>query len=139
MICSTTNSGYNLGKSLSLLYFLVRRLSEKLPTAYQRAPGYYFFFTSEGVKRLNDNDPPPEIVGTQVWALTDSNQSLSAPSGGFSLSHTPHFLIQASSPNQTRYKAWTKERGAVFAMMDVWSWEEMKKLMYVARLHSRTN
>ncbi|KAF6750792.1 hypothetical protein DFP72DRAFT_817259 [Ephemerocybe angulata] len=97
-----------IGKSIFLLYLLLHRLEQKLPTAIQFAADRYTIFDEKGASSvLSGEDLGEDERLSKCWALTDSNMNLTTPSGSF-LS-TPEFLIQMALPGSQR---WVKQTSA---------------------------
>ena len=66
---------------------------------------------------------PRGFPGT--WALVDSNEKLLHPRHEFTDMHSKFFVVQATSPQPVRWKAWKKHLSAAVAVMKPWSWEEL--------------
>lgn len=96
-------------------------------------------FYSEGKTRLlydghvylagtNVELPPSFIKKQMIWCLIDSDASLSPPPP-YLVSKKKDFIfpVQAASPNDVRYKIWTKELIPATFGMPLWSEEELKQ------------
>jgi len=60
-----------------------------------------------------------------AWALVDSNFREPTPRDEVASSESKFFVIQASSPQPSRWKEWSKQRNAPLAVMKAWTWEEL--------------
>ncbi|KAF9647700.1 hypothetical protein BDM02DRAFT_3129593 [Thelephora ganbajun] len=90
-----------IGKSIFLMWLLMRRLALRLPTALQTTESYAILFHEGGVSPLTlDNTvfytrlPYPS---NRVWALVDLNPDLQEPANLFK-HPTPFFVVGAISP-----------------------------------------
>ena len=95
-------------------------------TALQWSDARIFLFLDRNIVRVipkNTYLDPRAFPG--VWALVDSNAGLVQPRGELVDSHSKFFVIQATSPQPIRWKAWMKHLSAQFAVMRPWSWEEI--------------
>lgn len=110
-----------IGKSLFLYYILLYRIFHSKPTAFESTPQGIFFF-GETFKRLDKIDPEGY---PDAWALSDSNYKLMQPSESFTQPYSRFFLVQATSPQLTRWQGWPKYRDAEMVTMNLWSWEEI--------------
>jgi hypothetical protein len=104
-----------LGKSTFLLYLLLHRLENRLPTAVQFGPTYYIIFDKQGVA-VRSLDVEDLRLG-ECWALTDSNDQVLQPCPAFK--SLAKFVILASSPKPKRWKEWKKQTGAPFIISDL--------------------
>jgi len=95
-----------LGKSTFLLYLLLHRLENRLPTAVQFGAKYYFIFDEQGaiVHSLSDEDERLK----KCWALTDSNNYVAQPCAAFQIAKR---VILASPPEPERWRKWIKQAG----------------------------
>ncbi|KAI9462208.1 hypothetical protein HD554DRAFT_2289333 [Boletus coccyginus] len=117
-----------IGKTLFLVYLLVRRLGQQKPVAVQflNGKGFYALFKDTvSFHLLTDGSPLRE--NPSVWALCDSNQYVTIPDGLF-LSHVGVRVIQTTPPTASRWKEWSKQVGAQPYIMDIWSEEEVVQL-----------
>jgi hypothetical protein len=96
-----------LGKSTFLLYLLIHRLENRLPTAVQFDADYYIIFDEQGAKvnPLPDPDPDPRLE--ECWALADSNNYVLQPCSAFQA--VAERVILASSPKPERWREWIKQ------------------------------
>jgi hypothetical protein len=60
----------------------------------------------------------------QTWALVDSDVHMVEPRAEFINSRSKFFVVQASSPQPHRWKAWKKKLSADLCVMNPWSWTE---------------
>jgi hypothetical protein len=67
----------NLGKSTFLLYLLLRRLENRLPTAIQLGAERYFLFDQEGPTTYPLSAVPVRLEA--CWGLVDSNSQVTQP------------------------------------------------------------
>jgi hypothetical protein len=110
---------------------LVQRLLQRKPTALEDDDEWYLF-NDAGVKEYTKN--PYSVIpqlGREVWVLVDSNENVHKPSGIFTSKKCKAFIIQATSPRESRYYQWQKHRGAPIWTMDVWSRDELEFAMQV--------
>jgi hypothetical protein len=99
------------GKTYFLLFVLLQRLSEGLPTAVQYDNYTFILFTDQGpTDHLGDGvfDLP-----TGTWALSDSYTCSGEPCLAFQRSPADVFVVQTTSPKISRYKEWRKQRRGV--------------------------
>ncbi|KAI9572491.1 hypothetical protein HD554DRAFT_2168146 [Boletus coccyginus] len=123
------------GKTLFLVYFLVIRLGQRQAVALQFLNGrdFYALFKND-VEFHQLDDPEPLFESPSVWALCDSNQSVTTPSEIF-LNKRGHIrVIQTTSPEPSRWKEWSKQAGASPYVMDVFSDEEVVHLATLLEL-----
>ncbi|KAI0290640.1 hypothetical protein B0F90DRAFT_1784429 [Multifurca ochricompacta] len=113
-----------LGKTCFLLYLLFYCLSDGRPTALQIVPECFVLFTDSG----------PEVYShvsiklpDETLALADSNAENPLPCHSFLRASKKHdaFIVQTSSPDQRRYKAWSKEYHAPIYVMDCFTLTEL--------------
>ncbi|KAI0753426.1 hypothetical protein C8Q80DRAFT_1152126 [Daedaleopsis nitida] len=98
-----------IGKTTFLLYLLLDRLEQKLPTAIQFRPDHYVIFNGQGVTVNKATYTDPQL--DQCWALADSNSVVTQPCLGFLCQ--ARCIIQATSPNKTRWKSWSTQNWKV--------------------------
>lgn len=60
-----------------------------------------------------------------AWALVDSNVGLTHPREELVSTISNLFVVQSTSPQPSRWKEWSKQLGAVLAVMKAWSWMEL--------------
>jgi hypothetical protein len=104
-----------LGTSTFLLYLLLHRLENRLPTAVQFGSYHYFIFDEKGarVNSLLYDDPRLR----QCWALTDSNHNLLQPCEAFQ--NLAKRVILASRPKPERWREWIKQTGGYCIISDL--------------------
>ena len=115
-----------IGKTLFLLYVLVRRLQEKNTVALQINSNEFALFDERGV---NLHSSESGRVPKGAWALSDS---IGEHHGLCSAFERPSVhIIHTSSPASSRWKGWVKRLSADRYVMDVWSLKELRTLLYV--------
>ncbi|TPX32516.1 hypothetical protein SmJEL517_g04344 [Synchytrium microbalum] len=112
-----------IGKSIFLLYILIERLLDGLPTALQTELSCYHYFDHSGVVMNPPSRTCPSDIGNPTWALVDSNEKVATPCEGF-LGNDQVLMLQATSPKVERYREWTKQAAALLYYMNTWTWEE---------------
>jgi hypothetical protein len=108
-----------------LYFILLERILNGEPTAFQRNSARTFLLLGTDDVRMIPNDVwmnPREFPG--AWALVDSNIDLVQPRTVFSDARSQYFVVQATSPQPVRWKAWMKQLSASMAVMKSWTWEE---------------
>ncbi|KAI9568898.1 hypothetical protein HD554DRAFT_2190998 [Boletus coccyginus] len=101
------------------------RLGQKQPVALQFVDGCKFYALFKDNVEFHQLDNPVLLLRCPfVWALCDSNQSVTHPSSIF-LGKRNIRVIQTTSPNPSRWKEWSKQAGAWPYVMDIFSNEEM--------------
>jgi hypothetical protein len=93
-----------------LYVLLVLRLQACRPTIYQSRKTRLYYFTEDGVFRLDPSgsfDPTDFQVSPSTWCLIDSNQELSTVP--VFIQDLNLFIVQSSSPRQDRLE-WTKKQ-----------------------------
>ncbi|KAF9228951.1 hypothetical protein BS17DRAFT_215610 [Gyrodon lividus] len=115
-----------IGKTYFLAYALIERLRKKHPVAFELDQNRYALFTGADVTIHSSHSRTP-LEKSDLWALSDSNQFSIIPAWAFQM--TPGVRVfQATSPNSSRWKEWSKQHGAEPYIMDVWSTEETADL-----------
>jgi hypothetical protein len=118
------------GKTLFLIYSLVRRLGEKQAVALQFLDGTYFYALFKDTVTVHSlDDALPLYECPTLWALCDSNDDVESPDSIFKRQRGRFRIIQTTPPRASRYKEWSKQVGAMPYLMDIWSDEE---LVYLA-------
>ncbi|THH19354.1 hypothetical protein EUX98_g8795 [Antrodiella citrinella] len=100
------------GKSLFLIFLLLHRLQNRLPTAIQLVDDVVCF----NDKGVAIHDPKEKIDLVGYWALSDSNSVNTTPSSTFIYSSA--FVIQATSRKRDRWKEWLKEVSGTVIMSE---------------------
>jgi hypothetical protein len=117
---------FRLEKTCFIFYALLRRLSAGFPTAFQVHVDRFFLFTSCGGSVHSTASSSASVIPAECWALADSNESIWQPCVAFLDSGA--WVIQASSPQPSRWKEWTKQRrplicdGLLFSRGDAHPW-----------------
>lgn len=130
-----------IGKSCFIAYAVVERLRKKQPVAVQilveSSDECYALFSEDGVKLYSGYAQEPLRFHKGIWALSDSNEGVTIPA--FALRKTPDVhVFQTTSPKRERWKEWTKQRGIMRYIMNLWSDEEISALAYVPKLRHYT-
>ncbi|KAF8522428.1 hypothetical protein BU17DRAFT_44645 [Hysterangium stoloniferum] len=114
-----------IGKTLFLLYLLVRRLQNQDPVALQIDANEFILFSEDGVSRHSGGAYSADDIPKGAWALSDSSDELQlGPCGAFQ--STRVHVIHTSSPSSRRWKDWVKRLTARRYIMDIWSLEELR-------------
>jgi hypothetical protein len=100
-----------LGKTYFMLFVLLQRLSEGLPTAVEADQDTFVLFTDQGPTDHPGRSAFDFPRGT--WALSDSNAGTIAPCYAFQRSLPDVFILQTTPPQVVRYKEWQKQRTKV--------------------------
>ncbi|KAH9172974.1 hypothetical protein EDB89DRAFT_1905677 [Lactarius sanguifluus] len=113
-----------IGKTCFLYYVLLRRLSEMEPVALER-PDFFILFHDGGVYRYPKADP--NFLPKSTWALTDSTGQTPEPCSAFQTvsKRREAWLIQTTSPEETRWRDWHKYCTADKFLMNPTSIEEI--------------
>lgn len=115
------NSG--IGKSVSLSYFLIRRLLEGRPTLF-RSVLFQFLYTRSCViwdnAEIEKELGKLKASGVEVWVLCDRIAPLAADRR---LTNTR--LIEATSMEVSAYEEWAKAHNPKRYFVDMWEWEEL--------------
>jgi hypothetical protein len=109
-----------------LYFLLVERILDGQPTAYQWSHTRVILMLNRHDVQIfpaNIRLDPRGFPGT--WALVDSNVGSVHPRDEFTDVHSKFFLVNASSPQPARWKAWKNQLSAATAVMKPWSWEEL--------------
>jgi hypothetical protein len=107
-----------------LFFVLFQHLSAGLPTVFQMFPDQFFLFTSQGASVLSSQTEAYHCLPAGTWALSDSNEVTTQPCNAF-LGSFAVWVVQASSPKEAQWKAWTKQRHASVYVMDCISADEL--------------
>ena len=115
-----------LGKSTFLFYVLISRILLAQKTAFQWSSSRTFFFNDRhDVRTFTQMDRIDPVGHPEMWALSDSNADVVTPRAEFTDARSQFFVVQATSPQPTRWKTWSKQLGANLAVMNPWSWQEI--------------
>ncbi|KAH9074287.1 hypothetical protein EDB83DRAFT_2657196 [Lactarius deliciosus] len=117
-----------IGKTFFLYYLLFRLLSEGTPVSLQLAP-YIFVFRDDGVYR-HSQEPEPGCIPTGTWALSDAGRLDHTPCNAFLYAAGRHtaWVIQTTSPLETKWKQWAKQYTADMFVMNGFSAAEITAL-----------
>lgn len=108
-----------------LSYILADRFLDALTTVYQLTEDVMVLCDSSGIRFINmqtflsDSIYQTLLNDSNIWALFDD-----APPDMI-LSNSRWFCIQASSPQQRKFKSWLKKYNPDLFYMEPWSWEEI--------------
>ncbi|VDB90049.1 unnamed protein product [Peniophora sp. CBMAI 1063] len=109
-----------IGKTMCMLYILLYRLHRKLPTAIEVRSGEFTIFDGQGCTTYTNQISASSAAHERLkacWALSDSNAHVTIPSISF-VSRAAR-VVQFTSPEEKRWKGWSKEWGAVLVIMDL--------------------
>ncbi|GBE89840.1 hypothetical protein SCP_1701650 [Sparassis crispa] len=132
-----------IGKTLFLVYALVKRLTEGQPTIFSTAPLKYYLFQNSGAYRFTSADMDGSTLRSAIldlhngvvpggnfteedagWILYDSNAA-QGPLIWDSEDFLPWKMVFSTLPKLSRYKEWVKQKNAVMYVMKPWSWSEI--------------
>ena len=122
---------HSTGKTFFLLCLLVHLLQERVPVALQIDAKNFVLFDSRGAHIYKTDSIDASAIPEGAWALSDSGDQLE-PCAAFR--HSDAHIVHTSSPTSHRWKEWVKQMSATRYIMDVWSSEELRGLLYVGRL-----
>jgi hypothetical protein len=117
------------GKTIFILYALLRRLEHCLPTAIQFTEEYFVLFDENGAWKYPSSLYYHRVIPSGSWALVNSGYRLTAP--GPALFSKDTVLVQTTSPAPRRWKEWKKQHSAKIYVMQLWDLEEIEILLYV--------
>ena len=130
----SAESNARSGKSLFLLWLLIRRLGLQLPTALQINRSYAILFHQGGVFEFTHLDwhPgydvlffPPDARPSRIWALFDSNPLLPEPASIFR--YFSAFFVVDAAPPCSHYTDWLSKVGYEEFYMKTWTFSEVIK------------
>lgn len=124
--CRAKLSGLLAGKTMFLRFALAKALGIKQTVAFCLGSKTFELFAEDGVHTLEysrDNIP------ANTLALCDSNTALTSPPVEFVDSSVGAYVIQATSPETTRWRDWTKYKTAAFWTMKPWLKSELVATM----------
>ncbi|KZW02392.1 hypothetical protein EXIGLDRAFT_829282 [Exidia glandulosa HHB12029] len=113
-----------IGKSFFLLFLLLYRLENRLPTALQFHDSHYFIFDEYGGTAVSVLSRDKRL--TKCWALIDSNDLVKIPCGPLK---TAERNILAASPKMDRWKSWRKHAKASYIILGLPTMEEIIAVM----------
>jgi hypothetical protein len=119
------------GKSVFLLWLLVRRLAHRLPTVLQVTESFALLFHKTGISELTGLKGDPGYAAfkfspdyrSRIWVLADSNESLLKPAIIFR-HDSPFFMVNAVSP-RSEHLDWLKKVNYEDFYMKTWSLSEI--------------
>jgi len=123
------DDNFRLGKSVFLLWLLIRRLALELPTILHADDDYPILFHQGGVLKLTALTQPRlyDVLATEgskrIWVLFDANTLIPQPVGIFR-HNSPCFIVQACSP-RSEYHEWHKKLAPEVFYMNPWSFSEV--------------
>jgi hypothetical protein len=112
-----------------LLYLLVRRLQERKPVAFQINSNTFAIFDEHGVSLHTSSLDSAFLIPEDAWALSNSGEGDGSPCSAF-IQRRPH-IVHASSPASNCWEGWVTRLSARKYVMDVWSLDEFRTLLYV--------
>jgi hypothetical protein len=93
------------------------------PTVLQLEKSRVFgFLGPENVHVCSNNERLDPEAHPGAWALVDSNASVVQPRREPVTIGSKFFVVQATSPQPTRWKEWPKQRSAPLVVMKGWPW-----------------
>jgi hypothetical protein len=104
----------------------MERILDGQPTLFQLDSTRVFMFlgpTNVRIYSRQERLNPRSYPG--AWALVDSGSELIRPREELTTGKSKFFVIQASSPQPSRWKEWSKQLNAPLAVMKAWTWEEL--------------
>ncbi|KAF7761916.1 hypothetical protein Agabi119p4_9908 [Agaricus bisporus var. burnettii] len=115
-----------IGKTLFLAYALVKALKERIPVSYCVNLNEIFIFNKDGFQKGSSASDisSPECT----LCLVDSGVNLTKPPA-IVLTHIDNYIVQAASPKPDHWRQWSKQRLAAKWVMDLWTKDEMEKLV----------
>ncbi len=120
------------GKTVFLVWLLMRRLALELPTAIQVSSGQAILFHKHGTSqfsRLEKIETYRNLMFSdpleKLWVLVDSNQDLLDPAPVFRY-HGPFFVVEALCPCALR-EEWTKKVSRQYFYMKTWTRLEVQQ------------
>ncbi|KAI0712636.1 hypothetical protein C8Q76DRAFT_797471 [Earliella scabrosa] len=126
-----------VGKSFFTRVARVLALQDGIPTIFCDTKEYYWYADDNGCRkvRLDASDPHSIQAGTLV--LVDSSAALKAPPSRFCTENFPGYIVQATSPQEDRWKRWMKHRNGVAWVMSPWQQDEVKSLQKFLEIKGR--
>ncbi len=120
----------SIGKTFFLLFLLVHLLRERIPVALQIDAKKFVLFDNHGARIYKTDSTYASAIPKGAWTLSDSSGAEQLePCAAFKYSKA--HIVHTSSPASHRWKEWVKQIGATRYIMDVWSSEELRGLLYV--------
>ena len=136
-LCRLQNPDCCPGKSVFLLWLLVRRLAHGLLTALQLLTGEALLFHALGTSRFEDLNDVTHYQklsvepgsAERIWVLVDSSYSLPQPAGIFRRPR-PFFTVEAVSSRQTHLR-WAEDFAPEYFYMKIWEFSEILQMSVV--------
>ena len=130
----SVESNFQSGKTIFLIWLLMRRLVLGLPTALQINSDFALLFHEGGTSlfsTLRTLCPYEEFFNTssplaKLWVLVDSNNDLAEPSLLFT-NRGPFFVVEALSPRVQRFN-WTDKVHVQVFYMKTWTSDEVRQV-----------
>ncbi|KDQ08300.1 hypothetical protein BOTBODRAFT_59389 [Botryobasidium botryosum FD-172 SS1] len=113
-----------IGKTSFLYFALAKALVAKRPVAFCFRGASSLLFTQAGVEILLDTYDESRLP-QGVLALCDSNSGLFTPPMLFSSKTSPAFVVQAASPQVSRWRGWSKQKDGLVWTMAIWQRQEI--------------
>ena len=130
----SVESNFQSGKTIFLIWVLMRRLVLGLPTALQFHSDFALLFHEGGTSRfstLRRLSPYGKFFNTssplaKLWVLVDSNYDLVEPSPIFT-NRGPFFVVEALSARPQRFN-WTDKVKVEVFYMKTWTSDEVRQV-----------
>ncbi|KAF7985478.1 hypothetical protein HWV62_5251 [Athelia sp. TMB] len=115
-----------VGKSSYLFYALIRALREKQAVVWVGPSSKWTLFDSKGVTFITPANIYQADIALMLQNLSPETLILvDAIAPPLALQETSGFIIQATSPQKSRWSEWAKQKGAAFFTMPLWTEEEI--------------
>lgn len=121
---TSTDTTQYIGKTLFLFYVLVRRLQERKTVALQINRQQFALFDERGVCL---HSSICDYVPEGAWALSDQTGEHELCAFTYPFAH----VIRTGYPAAHGWKGWVKRLSARQYIMDVWSLQEFRTLLYM--------
>ena len=108
------------GKSLFLECAYALALQCGIPTVFCDVPAYFSIADDDGFRDVPFTNPGV-YLRSDTLVLVDS---IKPPEQLTMWRHNRGFMVQATSPQEERWKEWRKQRGGVGWVMTTWTREE---------------
>ncbi|PIL35210.1 hypothetical protein GSI_03000 [Ganoderma sinense ZZ0214-1] len=127
-----------LGKSYSLVYALLRRMSEGRPVLFSTSANSTLLIDRHGVRSMATDQvevehlirvSDPYVPTSPIWSLIDA--SMSSQAAMSTLVHPNLFVVFASYPRAQGYMGWTEQSMAQQFIMEPWFVWELEWLLSV--------
>lgn len=120
-----------VGKNTFLIWLLLHRLQQKLPTAIQFQLGTFLYFDENGPRELSADSSCRSLL-RNCWALSAESEDIARPCFAFSLSEAVN--IHVAPAWSDRWRSWKKHHYADIIFMDIPRTREVAALVYVIPL-----